>query len=66
LRLITHREHLLRNPKTIPAINAAKTHCPEGHEYNEENTYITKKGKRNCRTCNRERNRELYRRRRGQ
>lgn len=29
-----------------------KTHCPQRHEYNEENTHIFK-GKRYCRTCNR-------------
>jgi hypothetical protein len=28
------------------------THCPRGHEYNERNTYLTKKGKRCCRACN--------------
>jgi hypothetical protein len=29
-----------------------KTHCPRGHEYDEENTYLYK-GKRNCKTCRR-------------
>ena len=28
-----------------------KTHCPRGHEYTEENTYICPRGKRECRTC---------------
>ncbi len=27
------------------------THCPQGHEYNEQNTYITKTGARHCRAC---------------
>jgi hypothetical protein len=40
--------------------NKDKTHCPQGHEYNEVNTYITKKGLRECKTCRKERNR-LYR-----
>jgi hypothetical protein len=28
-----------------------KTHCPKGHPYNDENTYVSPKGIRNCRTC---------------
>lgn len=30
---------------------ASKTHCPQGHEYSPENTYVTKVGQRKCRTC---------------
>jgi hypothetical protein len=37
--------------------NAAKTHCPHGHPYSEENTYINTSGGRCCRTCKREANR---------
>lgn len=29
----------------------AKTHCKNGHAYTEENTLITRKGFRRCRTC---------------
>ena len=29
-----------------------KTHCPKGHEYNEENTRIKNDGSRSCRACN--------------
>ena len=32
---------------------SAKTHCPQGHEYNEENT-IRRGGKRYCVACKRE------------
>ncbi|MEZ5411050.1 MAG: hypothetical protein R2761_23670 [Acidimicrobiales bacterium] len=28
-----------------------KTHCKHGHEYTEENTYVTPQGARKCRTC---------------
>ncbi len=30
-----------------------KTHCPHGHPYDEENTYVSPDGKRHCRACNR-------------
>lgn len=33
---------------------AAKTHCPQDHEYTEANTYITTRGGRICRTCSSE------------
>lgn len=33
--------------------NAAKTHCPHGHPYDETNTQYTPKGDRRCRECNR-------------
>ena len=29
----------------------SKTHCPNGHAYDEANTYFTKEGWRNCRKC---------------
>ena len=34
----------------IGLINAAKTHCPAGHEYTPENTLVYS-GRRECRTC---------------
>lgn len=30
---------------------ANKTHCPQGHEYTHENTYIGPSGHRSCRVC---------------
>jgi hypothetical protein len=44
---------------SVSAGNAAKTHCPQGHAYDEENTYWHR-GKRACWTCLRAR--ELARR----
>ena len=41
--------------------NAVKTHCPKGHPYDERNTYLTKKGLRDCKACNRERQRRAWR-----
>lgn len=58
-------EHL--EPVT-PAENArraaaAVTHCPKGHEYTEENTYLRPDtGHRLCKRCRREANRESYER----
>lgn len=33
--------------------NRIKTHCPQGHEYDENNTYIYRPGTRYCKTCRR-------------
>lgn len=52
LEPVTQRENLLRG-ETITARNAAKTHCPRGHAYTAENTYVRPRGSRECRTCNR-------------
>jgi uncharacterized protein YlaI len=30
---------------------AARTHCPQGHAYDEANTYITPRGGRVCKEC---------------
>lgn len=37
--------------------NSKKTHCPHGHEYSLDNTYIGHDGRRHCRTCDRDRKR---------
>lgn len=31
-----------------------KTHCPQGHPYSDENTYVPPSGERQCRVCKRE------------
>jgi hypothetical protein len=33
------------------AVNARKTHCPQGHPYDEINTMPRRRGGRNCRAC---------------
>jgi len=49
LEPVTRSENMRRgNPA---AMNRAKTHCPYGHPYNFDNTYIKNDGGRQCRTC---------------
>jgi len=59
LEAVSQQENLLRG-QGFPGIQSRITHCPSGHEYSEENTMMTKKNERKCRTCNRERNRAWY------
>jgi hypothetical protein len=59
LRLGTHAEN---NADAIERgrqrnQNHDKTHCPQGHPYNYENTRIRPNGQRACRACDRERKR---------
>ncbi|WP_199814121.1 hypothetical protein [Streptomyces sp. NRRL F-5135] len=35
------------------AINGLKTHCPQGHAYDAENTHVYD-GRRYCKQCNRQ------------
>ena len=49
LEPVTCRENLLRG-ETFNATNAARTHCPQGHEYDEKNTYVWR-SQRHCRPC---------------
>ena len=49
LELVTHRTNLLRGDG-IAAQHARATHCPQGHPYDETNTYIYHE-KRACRIC---------------
>lgn len=63
LLAVRQRDNILRSGRTMPNRNAAKTHCPRGHEYSAENTrhtISTKTGgpRRECRTCIRSRPRQ--------
>lgn len=47
----THTKNIAESP-CVSTINKAKTHCPKGHEYTWENTYVEpNRGVRRCRTC---------------
>lgn len=48
------------------ARNVAKTHCPQGHAYDEANTYTTPTGGRACRECQRTHSREWQRAKRAE
>ena len=54
LEAVPHRENCVRGDGWS-GVNARKTHCPAGHEYDDANAYVDKKGQRHCRTCRRRR-----------
>lgn len=56
LELVTQAENTRRWKRRV-------THCPQGHAYDETNTYVYR-GSRYCRTCLRARSRIYNRRRR--
>jgi hypothetical protein len=57
LEAVTTRENLLRG-ETFNARNSRKTHCPQGHPYDDSNTYRSEAGSRMCKVCRRERTRQ--------
>jgi len=45
--------------RSKPALPTRKTHCKRGHEFSDENVYVTpKNGERTCRECQRARKRK--------
>lgn len=57
LEPVTAQENTLRAPHATATKHAAKTHCPHGHEYSPENTWMIPQAwnrerfARVCRTC---------------
>lgn len=51
LRAVTDKENINAFGSLSGAHWRAKTHCPQGHEYTADNTYIETYGARRCRTC---------------
>ena len=51
LEPVTNAENIRRG--RVGEREKSKTHCPAGHEYNDENTYSWKNGWRQCRICKR-------------
>lgn len=63
LEPVTHYENVFRGESQF-GINARKTHCIRGHEFDSANTYINKRGGRVCRECRRMHVREYDKRQR--
>jgi len=63
LEPVTQAENIRRSPLVgleRREFHRAKTHCPSGHEYTDDNTRVTKSGQRVCRACDRMRNYARY------
>jgi hypothetical protein len=58
LEPVTHKENILRG-NGWSGRNIRKTHCPQGHPYDDTNTYLRpgQQGGRDCRECRRARHR---------
>lgn len=63
LDAVSPRVNTRRSPITQASRHAARTHCPQGHEYTDENTAVrlldsrTGRTGRECRSCRRQRDR---------
>lgn len=66
LEAVTHRENTLRSPTAPSAVHARQTHCKRGHPFDDGNTRIDSRGKRECITCRRLASAALTERRREQ
>jgi hypothetical protein len=53
LEPVTAQENVLRG-EGIPAHAARKTHCDNGHPFDQANTYMHPSGQRMCRACRRD------------
>lgn len=63
LESVDIRTNILRGTG-LAAKNAVKTHCENGHEFTDKNTYRDMKGNRACRTCGRNHCNRWYARKR--
>ena len=62
LEPVTRSVNIRRGTQWLHVVEreTAKSHCPEGHPYNETNTYVTAEGHRQCRKCKAEAKRRYY------
>lgn len=56
LEVVDHAENMRRSP--IADRFGSRAHCPRGHMYDDTNTYISKRGFRECKACRRDAVRE--------
>lgn len=47
----THSDNMKDSVRNGNHVEARKTHCPKGHEYTTENTFVNSKGFRRCLRC---------------
>lgn len=59
LQPVTQRTNNLRS-NSASAQRARSTQCPQGHPYDDENTYVDRTRARHCRTCGVEADRRYY------
>ncbi|MDQ3747954.1 MAG: hypothetical protein M3367_02900 [Acidobacteriota bacterium] len=57
IEVVTLQENVLRGVG-IPAVNFHKTHCKNGHVFDEVHTQIEKDGHRRCRICRKAKDRQ--------
>lgn len=56
LEAVTIGENLRRGDRSYHGKwGRDKTHCPQGHAYTPENTWVSRYQRRHCKSCNRER-----------
>lgn len=54
LKYGTHSENMhdrVRHGRQTEIYRGPRTHCPQGHEYNDNNTRINSNGRKECRSC---------------
>ena len=61
LRTVDRLTNVHENSEALAHLNAQKTHCPKGHAYSGDNLVVRASGRRRCRQCTIEYQRDLRR-----